>query len=178
MINSLYPHWFRGHHMDIEFGKFLAKLVCIETIKKKQEAVIQDIIAIHLAWCAHLIATIPRFVGEKIARADHGPLGINQKQNKYYKLGPLFRAPIIIIDRNISEGAEPVVYLKRTGITSGLSAPIIFENITAKLVRTPDLDNENMISVTLSTAVDFITTFESREKSAAGPQHLRGSRRV
>lgn len=110
MINSLYPQWFRGHHMDIEFGNFVAKLVCIETAKKKQEAMIQDIIAIHLAWCNHVIATLPRFAVEKIAIEDHGPLGINQEQNKYYKLRPLFRALIIIVDRNVSEGAEPVVY--------------------------------------------------------------------
>lgn len=174
MINSIYPQWFRGHHMDIEFGNFVAKLVCIETTKKKQEAMIQDIIAIHLAWCDHVIATLPRFAVEKIGIEGHGPLGINQvnqEQNKYYKLRPLFRALIIIVDRNVSEGAEPVVYLICTGITSGLSAPITFENIKAKIVRTPDLDNENTITVTLSTAVDFIMTLESREKSAAGPQN-------
>lgn len=79
MINSLYPQWFRGHHMDIEFGNFVAKLVCIETAKKKQEAMIQDIIAIHLAWCNHVIATLPRFFVVKIAIEDHGPLGINQE---------------------------------------------------------------------------------------------------
>lgn len=77
----------------------------------------------------------------------------------------------MIVDRNVSEGAEPLVYLRRTGITSGLSAPITFENITAKVIRTIDLDNENMITVTLSTAVDFIMTLESRENGAAGPQN-------
>ena len=75
----------------------------------------------------YIIATLSRFAVEKIAIEDNGPLGINKEQNKYYKLRPLFRALIIIVDRNVSEGAEPVVYLISTGIISGLSAPITFE---------------------------------------------------
>ena len=77
----------------------------------------------------------------------------------YYKLQPLFRALIIIIDNHVGEqGAGQIVHLVRTGLASELSAPITFESIRPKLGRDmdPGSDNDNVVTTTLSAAIDFV----------------------
>ena len=179
IVYSIYQQWFRGHHVDIDFGNFVAKLISIKVPSPEQGATVEDVITIHQAWCEHVAATLALFSNnEKVTRAasedytyrhEHGPWGINEEQHMYYKLQPLFRALIIIIDNHAGEqGAGQIVHLVRTGLASELSALITFESIRPKLGRDMDFggDNDNVVTTTLSAAIDFVMTLELREQIA------------
>ncbi|CAF9943350.1 MAG: hypothetical protein ALECFALPRED_011128, partial [Alectoria fallacina] len=106
---------------------------------------------------------------------DHGPIGINQKQNRYYKLRPLFWALIIIVDHQTSqERTQRVVHLLRTNFPTDLSAPISFKSILPKLDQGmfPGYDSDNLVTTTLSSAINFVMALELREQNAF-PESLR-----
>ena len=87
----------------------------------------------------------------------------------YYKLQSIFRALIIIIDSHASEkSTETVVHLIRTNMTSELSAPIILESIRPRFEQNLFFghENKNVVSTTLSAAIDFVMALESREHAA------------
>lgn len=86
----------------------------------------------------------------------------------YYKLRPLFRALIMIVDDDATPGQEKIIHLICTHIPSELSAPITFESISPKLESDKSLgdDNKDVITTTLSAAIDFVTALEAREKNA------------
>ena len=177
IIFSVYEQWFRDHSVDIDFGGFVAKLICIETPSIEQRPSVEDIIEIHKAWCEHVETSLPLcdrkadLTGMEIDDPPfekHGGIGIIRKQNKYYKLRPLFRALIMIVDDHATPGQEKIVHLIRTNIPSKLSAPIIFESITPKLDPDDFLghDNRDHMITTLSAAIDFVTALEKREENA------------
>lgn len=177
MIFSIYEQWFRGHHVDIDFGSFVAKLIHVEIPSIEQRPTVGDIIKIHKAWCDHVEISLPlcsRKTDSTGTEMDdpplefHGSIGINRKQNMYYKLRPLFRALIMIVDHNASPGAEKIVHLFRTNIPSKLSASITFQSISPKLESDKALghDNNDLVATTLSAAIDFVTALESREEKA------------
>lgn len=60
------------------------------------------------------------------------------------------------------------VHLLPTGIPSKSSASITFDDICPKLSSDmfPDLEDNEIVTTTLSTAINFITTLEWREKAA------------
>ena len=75
----------------------------------------------------------------------------------------------MIIDNHASErSTERVVHLVRTDITSDLSAPITFESIEPKFDqdRLVGHRNTNVVTTTLSAAIDFVMALESREQAA------------
>ena len=177
IIFSIYEQWFRHHSLDIDFGGFVAKLLRIEIPSTEQRPTVQDIIKIHKAWCEHVETCLPLCArridstGTEIEDSPyewHGAIGINRKQNMYYKLRPLFRALIIIVDEHATPRQEKVVHLIRTNIPSELSAPITFESIRPNLESDKSLgpDNKDLITTTLSAAIDFVTALEKREESA------------
>ena len=103
IIYTIYEQWFCGHHVDIDFGNFVAKLISIRVPSPEQAITVEGIIDIHRAWCDHVEHTLPLCsnrtdMDDRLYNDDHGPIGINQKQHMYYKLRPLFRALIIIVD--------------------------------------------------------------------------------
>ena len=171
---SFYEQWFRDHNVDIDFGTFIAKLIHIEVADNEQRPNVSDVIGIHKAWCDHVEATLPLCSVEKDigdpSRECHSGIGIDRKQNIYYRLRPLFRALILIVDHHASPGAEKVVHLVRTNIPSAseISSPITFYSISPKLES--DMftvhDVDNIITTTLSSAIDFVTALEKREKTA------------
>jgi len=184
IIYSTYEQWFRGHHVDIDFGKFVAKLISIKIPSDEQRPTVEDMMNIHEAWCEHVEITLPLcsknkdFAGTEIEdhsyKQNHGPVGINEEQYMHYKLQPLFRALIIIIDNYASEtGAEKVVHLIRTNITSKLSAPVTFESITPKFEQDSFFGhgNDKVVTTTLSAAIDFVMALESREQTAFPEKH-------
>ena len=102
----------------------------------------------------------------------HGMFGINEEQHMHYKLQPIFRALLTIIDNHASEkGLERVVHLVRTNIASELSGPITFESIEPKFERDRFSGHGNVVSTTLSAAIDFIMALESREQAAFPERH-------
>ena len=175
MIFLLYEQWFRDHQSDIDFGSFAAKLIRVEIPSIDTKPTVGDIIKIHEAWCEHVEINLPLCsrktdsTGTEIDDSSfHGGIGINRKQNKYYELRPLFRALIMIVDHHASSDAENIVHLFGTGLSSGLSAPIIFESISPKLESEKPLGyhNNGLVTTTLSAAMDFVTALELREEKA------------
>ena len=178
IIFSIYEQWFCDHSVDIDFGGFVAKLIRIEIPSIEHRPPVEDIVKIHKAWCEHVEICLP-LCGRKLDSTGtgiddspfewNGSIGINRKQNMYYKLRPLFRALIIIVDEDATPGQEKIVHLIRTNIPSGLSAPIAFESIKPKLEsdhKSLGHDDEDVITTTLSAAIDFVTALEKREEKA------------
>lgn len=180
IVYTIYEQWFCGHDVDIEFGNFVAKFVSVRLPSDKQAITAENIIDIHRAWCDHVEYTLPLCSKKETEIEDHsynpdlGPIGINELQNKYYKLRPLFRALIIIIDPQTSQKhAQRVVHLLRTNLPSEFSTPISFKNIQPKLDQGmfPGHDSDNIITTTLSSAIDFVMTLESRQQHAFPESH-------
>ena len=97
----------------------------------------------------------------------HGVIGINEEQHMHYRLQPIFRALITIIDNLASEkSTERVVHSVLTNITSELSAPILFESIKPIFERDRGFGNDNVVSTTLSAAIDSVMALEFREQTA------------
>ena len=175
LIHSIYGQWFCGHDTDIEFGRFVAKLIAVPTPLGEQGATIPDILKIHKAWCNDVAAMLPTFSSQEVQADDYerafSSFCFNKEQHMHYKLQPLFRALIVVYDHYASNGKEePVVHLVRTGDTAGLSAPIKFENVkpvlNTALFPTSDLPAEDTITTTLSSAMCFVLALESREERA------------
>ena len=184
IIYTIYEQWFCGHHVDIDFGNFVAKLISIRIPSDKQAITVEDIIDIHKAWCDHVEYTLPLCskrtslteteIEHHSYNNNHGPIGINQKQNEYYKLRPSFRALIIIVDHQTSqERAQRVVHLLRTNLSPELSAPISFKSIQPKLDQGmfPGYNSDNLVTTTLSSAIDFVMALELREQNAFPESH-------
>ena len=179
IIFSIYEQWFRDHNVDIEFGSFVAKLIRVEIPSIERRPTVGDFINIHKAWCEHVKTSLPLCnmktdsTGTEIDDPQwevHGGIGIIRKQNMYYKLRPLFRALIMVVDEHATPGQEKIVHLFRTNIPSEISAPISFESINPKLESynsSLGLDqNNDLITTTLSAAIDFVTALEKREENA------------
>ena len=180
IMHSIYEQWFRGHNIDIKFGKFVAKLIRLEIPSDEQKVTGEDVIGFHKAWCEHVESSLPLCSPENgqtgteleifhYKHHHHGTLGINQEQYMHYKLQSIFRALIIIIDSHASEkSTETIVHLVRTNMTSNLSAPITLESIRPQFEQNLFFghENKNIVSTTLSAAIDFVMALESREHAA------------
>ena len=180
IIYTIYEQWFCGHDVDIDFGNFVAKLISIRIPSEKEAITVEDIIAIHRAWCDHVEYTLPSCskketeIEDYLYNDNHGPIGINQKQNRYYKLRHLFRALIIIVDDQASqERTERVVHLLLTKPPSELNTPISFKSIQPKLDQGmfPGYNSDNLVTTTLSSAIDFIMALELSQQNAFPESH-------
>lgn len=180
VMHSIYEQWFRGHNIDITFGRFVAKLIRLEIPSDEQKVTGEDVIGFHKAWCEHVENSLPLCSPENAQTGTeleifhynhhhHGTLGINQEQYMHYKLQSIFRALIIIIDSHASEkSTETIVHLVRTDMTSELSAPITLESIKPQFEQNlfSGHENKNIVSTTLSAAIDFVMALDSREHAA------------
>ena len=175
MMYSIYEQWFQSHDIDIDFGNFVAKLICLKIPSDEHKITGEHIIIFHKAWCDHVETTLPLCSEEKNLTETsteelirNGMNGINKEQHMHYKLQPIFRALIMIIDDYASEkGTERVVHLVRTTLRSELSAPITFESLEPKFQH-PFAGQiaDIVVSTTLSAAIDFVMTLASREQTA------------
>ena len=174
LAHSVYDQWFRGHDTDIEFGRFVAKLIAIDTLLGEPGATISDILEIHRKWCDAVAATLPTFGSQEVQADDYerafSSYCFEKRQHMHYHLQPLFRALIIIYDHTTRNDAEPIVHLVRTGETAGLSAPITFESIKPVVDTvsglSSDIRGDDTITTTLSSAISFVMALELREQNA------------
>ena len=172
---TIYEQWFCGHDVDTDFGNFVAKLISIRIPSDEQAITVEDIIEIHRAWCDHVKYTLPLCSTKETETKDspyggsNGGIGINKKQNRYYRLRPLFRALIIIVDHQKSQKrTQRVVHLLRTDLPSESNTPISFKSIQPKLDQAmfPGYNSDNLVTTTLSSAIDFVMALELREQNA------------
>jgi hypothetical protein len=96
-----------------------------------------------------------------------GLLNLMRNPYEYYRIEPLYRALLMIVEveglerhMDFATLAEQEVRLVRTGISSGLSAPISFEqfgNTTAQ---------QDVVTVRLEASIKFVLGLEDRERMA------------
>ncbi|KAL7954521.1 hypothetical protein V8C34DRAFT_294133 [Trichoderma compactum] len=173
--NYIYRRWFRPYRSEIDYGRFICKFIypCPPAYEEPMPPpTIHDIITINQAICAKIEEQRSIFVEEY---NSHGRFAITPTVGKspaQYILQPLFRALLIVVsDKKYNkETSETVgglpVYLVRTGIEEGLSAPISFEPIATKTLS--HIEAGHVIEVTIETAIDFIMELEAREVAAFG----------
>jgi len=160
-FNLVYQQWFCGHKTDLEFGRFIAKLIRIES-PEMERGTLQDIVKVHNAWCERIDTTMPSFYNNEVTaseygyREEHGFFGINAEQHTHFKLQPLFRALCIVIDEPIKNATEQIVQLVSTGIvTSGLREPISLKGIEDEGTR-GEISGGNVVTTTLPAAIEFV----------------------
>lgn len=97
MISSIYEQWFRGHDVDIDFGNFVAKLICLKIPSQEQKVTSKDVIGIYKAWFDHVGIALPSYPREKDSIGTetenpthllhrHNIIEINQELNIHFKL--------------------------------------------------------------------------------------------
>lgn len=93
-----------------------------------------------------------------------------------FHLQPLFRGLVVIVDpRKYNEVDSSAiggmsVFLVRTGIEEGLSAPITFESLRDVSITSPEPPG-NMVETTLDSAITFLIDLEAREYAVTGYPH-------
>ncbi|KAK3291520.1 uncharacterized protein B0H64DRAFT_330440 [Chaetomium fimeti] len=121
-------------------------------------------------------------VEEQALEQKRGPVNVNNSWptptrvpwSEAHLLRPLFKALMAITccadydnEDSTTAGRFPV-YLVRTGVEDGLSAPISFDaELAAHRMK---FMSENVVKTTLEAAVDFIMALEAREAAVFGTQ--------
>jgi hypothetical protein len=170
-LNLVYQKWFRGHKSDLEFGRFTAALIRIES-PEMERVTVQDIVKVHNAWCEQIDTTMSSFYGDKVTVSDYsnreerGSIAINAEQHMHFKLQPLFRALCIVVDEPVENATAQIVYLVSTGIvTSGLSEPISLKGFEDEGTR-GEISGRNVVTTTLPAAIEFVMELDKREQRA------------
>lgn len=97
--------------------------------------------------------------------------------HRHHILQPLFRAlmilasPAFYTNQNSQAIGKMPVFLIRTGVEEGLSAPVTFNSLGDKIdASSPSYSSKdgNTIRVTLEAAIDFVLSLEARETAAYG----------
>lgn len=169
--NYIYRRWFRPYRSEIDHGRFICNFIYPHDLPFTPTlslSDIHDIVSLNQAICTKLET-------QRGVDVDHIGDYIWMTPKTFrdnYILQPLFRALLIIVhdEKYNKETSQMVgnlpVYLIRTGVEEGLSAPISFELIAAKI--NSHLESGRVIEVTLETAIDFVMELEAREATAFG----------
>jgi hypothetical protein len=172
LFNLIYTQWFKGHQTDIEFGTFPAKLLRFQA--RSASTTIADAIETHKVLCSQ-VEDCKRILddhdGQSKLPYEHSFLHVNWDQRDFYRLLPLFRALIVVIDHeNFEPDGDPQAKMVLTGETEGLSAPIDFDHLVRKgkggLHTTSD--SKQVLQTTLKTAIRFVISLNQRELRALG----------
>ncbi|KAG4430118.1 hypothetical protein IFR05_014402 [Cadophora sp. M221] len=157
----IYDTWARGriHKRDLEFGRYVAKLVMLGWPDRLAST--NEVLDVHRALIERYEETQPKIPlmdeNDRYSLQYHGK--INTLRSEYFKIRPLFRALIIILENpNFSDAPNQEVLLVRTGAEDGLSAPIDFEALSGK--------GNDSVTVTLETALRFVIQLHEREAAA------------
>ncbi|KAI9158926.1 hypothetical protein HJFPF1_06929 [Paramyrothecium foliicola] len=192
--NWLYKKWFRPYRSDIEWGQFVAKMIPLRGTDnsgkwlgfgKSPSQLISTAITLHAEICSKVLATCQSTL-EKEAdpEDDHQsdgivstqPLSDLKRDQKMFILQNIFKAVIILIDSNdytlaTSDVGLMPVYIVRTGVESGLSAPVTFGSVEE---NSTDVINDacgevGAVRTTLAEAFAIIQVVVQQEVSAVGP---------
>ncbi|KAI0008462.1 hypothetical protein F4779DRAFT_586939 [Xylariaceae sp. FL0662B] len=175
--NYIYRRWFRPYQSEIECQRFICKFITpcgLPDESPPSQSTIDSLLALNSAICAEVRARRQDYDkqialgGEDVARRLYWV-----RDNRLHVLQPLFQALLIIVcsEDYHNEDSKTVgrlpVFLVRTGIEDGLSAPITFETIADKIDGDAG-EAENIVKTTLETAVDFVISLEAREAATLG----------
>ena len=179
-LAAIYEEWTRSHSIEpnIEYGHFFANPV---RITATGPSTIQGVLEAHRSLCAQASCLIDQAGG----RADN-IIERKSSTSQNYALSPLYRALVVIIDHRIDitdhqidpdgfislckVAQDQSVFIMRTGLEEGLSAPISFESLKSQSLplNRPDatMQGLDVIRVSLASAVHFIVDLEIRENDA------------
>lgn len=199
----LYDRWLVPWRSDIEWGQFVAKIITVAypdrtrtDVTESSEQIVNRIIKLNSLMCQQAETTRQEIIDEENPRTDIGhhkriprdrtPAEV-QRAQEFFILQPLFRAislfasdPCGHFDTAIVKGSKRIsqlpVYIIRTGVTDGLSAPITLESISmagqdvaADIIRESD-GTVKAVRTSLEVAYNFLRCLEQREIAAFG-QH-------
>lgn len=181
---TIFGEWYRRYDSqpNIEFGHFLANPV---RVTERGPATIRGIVKAHIS----MLEKAKSFL-RKVNQGESSLPFTKQVKAGNYKIHPLYKALILMVDRNelrdrMEEFRRPDRYIRlqdiahfqsiiiaRTGAEEQLSAPISFESLHSKALPLDRIDfdgepNVDGIRVTLPDAVRFVIELERREDSAA-----------
>ncbi|KAK5992998.1 hypothetical protein PT974_06423 [Cladobotryum mycophilum] len=174
--NYVYRRWFKPYRSEIEHQRFICKFIQPKDAvgeASPSQSTINNIAFLHRSICAE-VETCRRTYIETIT-SGAPPWGI-VKNHQSFILQPLFQALLIIISPEHYNGEDSKtlgrlpVFLVRTGVGDGLSAPITFEPIADKIIDGYTGETTTTIKTTLETAIDFVIYLEAREATAFGLQ--------
>ncbi|KAL7934266.1 hypothetical protein V8C35DRAFT_327190 [Trichoderma chlorosporum] len=173
--NYIYRRWFRPYRSEIDFSRYICKFILPDDLPDNltvSPSTIRDIVLLNHTIINKFESQRILYLEERAAAAAYPRFG--PKNLDHYVLQPLFRALLIIVspekynkETSSMLGHLPV-YLVRTGVEEGLSAPISFEPIAARISNCIELEAGQAVSVTLETAIDFVISLEAREAAAFG----------
>ncbi|KAL8692150.1 MAG: hypothetical protein Q9218_002769 [Villophora microphyllina] len=174
---TIFQEWLRCHHSrpDVNSQHFFANPI---RITAAGPSTVRGIIDAHRSLCVQVSNVIRQAGGRADSFVQQLPSGLS----RHYSLFALYRALVTIIDHTWYE-QEPdgmvslgrvaqnqTVLIARTGTETDLSAPISFDSIRAQSFPIQVCDaigpENDVIRVSLATAVRFIVDLETREKLA------------
>ncbi|KAL7948571.1 hypothetical protein V8C42DRAFT_314871 [Trichoderma barbatum] len=173
--NYIYRRWFRPYRSEIDFWRFICKFIIPKDLPDYTTvslSTVHAIISLNREVITKFEAQRITYLEQRAAARSWVNSWGNPKNLDPYVLQPLFRALIIIVsDEGYNKETSAMlgnlpVYLARTGAEDGLSAPISFEPIAAKI--SSHTEPGRVVQVTLETAIDFIIGLEAREAAAFG----------
>jgi hypothetical protein len=183
--NYIYRRWFRPYRSDIEAEQFLCKFIFPYALPDDSEpspsdATISTRVSLNAAICAeverHRRTYTERLeAGDKDLTTTFRLIRPAIQGLSLHILRPLFRALLVVVDSGFygTEDSATVgrlpVFLVRTGVEEGLSAPITFTSIADKIDGYCG-ENQGVVKTDLETAVDFVMGLEQREAATFGPQ--------
>ncbi|KAL5095164.1 hypothetical protein Trisim1_003774 [Trichoderma cf. simile WF8] len=173
--NYIYRRWFRPYRSEIDHGRFICKFIYPHNLPEEPTTsmlTIRDIISLNQAFCNKFEAQRSIYAEERCSDTRWVESDYIDGCLDHHILQPLFRALLIVVsdEKYNKETSENVgnlpVYLVRTGVEEGLSGPISFESISAKIIS--HLKPGRVVQVTVETAIDFVKELEAREAAAFG----------
>ena len=180
---TIFGEWYRQYDNEpnIEFGHSLANPV---RVTERGPVTIRGIVAAHFS-----LLEQAKSILRQVDHEDSDSVFHQKVKNGDYRIHPLYKALILMVDRNelrghMSEFRRPDRYLRlqdiahfqsiiitRTGAEDQLSAPISFESLRSKALPLGRIDfdgepNVDVIRVALPDAVRFVIGLEKREDFA------------
>ncbi|KAI4202022.1 MAG: hypothetical protein LQ346_002044 [Caloplaca aetnensis] len=191
-FGAMYEEWracYPENRPNIDYGHFLANPV---RITSAGPTTVSEVLEAHRSLCAQTSTLLTQAHAKANERPENIPAWY--AQYNHYSLTPLYPAIILIMDRvndsakELSTAADgflrlqrfaqlQTILLVRTGDDEQLSASISFDSLKDQSLPLDRSDatgqEDNIIRVTLATAVKFITNLEEREASAQPDTHYR-----
>ncbi|KAL6813166.1 hypothetical protein GGI42DRAFT_165563 [Trichoderma sp. SZMC 28013] len=173
--NYIYRRWFRPYRSEIDHGRFICKFIYPHHLPDEPTTsmlTIRAIISLNQAICNKFEAQRSSYAEERCSDTRWVESDYIEGSLDHHILHPLFQALLIVVsgEKYNKETSETVgnlpVYLVRTGVEEGLSAPISFESISFKIIS--HLKPGSVVQVTAETAIDFVKGLEAREAAAFG----------
>ncbi|KAK3311093.1 uncharacterized protein B0T15DRAFT_548299 [Chaetomium strumarium] len=162
----IYKRWFRPYRSAIELGQYLMFISpkgVSSPDSPPSRSVVEYLLAMNKAVCANAEKYAQEALRSELGSGEQ--IAESTPSRSTRMLNPLVKVIIMIVYPD-TIGSLPV-YLVRTGVEEGLSAPISFDSISDKV---EPQEAEGVVKTNLETAIDFVMALDAREEASFGPQ--------